>query len=147
MKMNPEIKRRWITALRSGKYPQGKGALHTVFPDSETFCCLGVLCELALNVGVAQSDVDEVRQFGIHTSRTISYFDPDDRNESESSLPTRGVLRWAGLNNIYGACVPKRDEYSGWWPEGVPTGAADLVTLNDAGVPFDKIADLIEREL
>lgn len=35
-------KDRWVAALRSGKYKQGFETLH---PD-DTFCCLGVLCDL-----------------------------------------------------------------------------------------------------
>lgn len=40
--MNPEIKTKWIAALRSGEFKQGQGKLRT----GDTFCCLGVLCEL-----------------------------------------------------------------------------------------------------
>lgn len=36
----------WTDALRGGKYKQGKGSLR---PTSKTFCCLGVLCDLADN--------------------------------------------------------------------------------------------------
>jgi hypothetical protein len=39
--MNPEIKQKWVDALRSGKYKQGIEELK----DSEgRYCCLGVLC-------------------------------------------------------------------------------------------------------
>lgn len=41
--MDFEIKRRWITALRSRKYKQGKCFLNA----NGKFCCQGVLCELA----------------------------------------------------------------------------------------------------
>jgi hypothetical protein len=41
-KMNPEVKARWVAALRSGEYKQGKGALRL----NNKFCCLGVLCDL-----------------------------------------------------------------------------------------------------
>lgn len=41
--MNPEWKKKWVEALRSGKYKQGKEAL--CFGDK--YCCLGVLCEIA----------------------------------------------------------------------------------------------------
>ena len=40
--MKSEIKQRWIEALRSGEYKQGKGRLHM----GDEFCCLGVLCEI-----------------------------------------------------------------------------------------------------
>lgn len=42
--MNPEIKQRWIEALRSGKYKQGKGRLKAA---DGALCCLGVLSELS----------------------------------------------------------------------------------------------------
>ena len=41
--MNQDIKTRWIAALRSGKYKQGRDGLKN---DDGTFCCLGVLCEV-----------------------------------------------------------------------------------------------------
>jgi hypothetical protein len=40
--MNPEIKAKWIAALRSGKYKQGQDGLKS----GDRFCCLGVLCEV-----------------------------------------------------------------------------------------------------
>lgn len=40
--MNAQIKARWIEALRSGNYQQGKGHLRT----GDAYCCLGVLCDL-----------------------------------------------------------------------------------------------------
>lgn len=40
--MNPEIKQRWVAALRSGEYKQGRNFL---FRDGR-HCCLGVLCDL-----------------------------------------------------------------------------------------------------
>lgn len=42
--MNPEIKQRWIDALRSGEYNQDKHSLKT----PKGFCCLGVLTDLYL---------------------------------------------------------------------------------------------------
>lgn len=41
--MNKEIKARWVEALRSGKYKQGKKCLRS---ESDTYCCLGVLCDI-----------------------------------------------------------------------------------------------------
>lgn len=40
--MNTEIKQKWLTALRSGEYKQGRGNLHY----KDEYCCLGVLCDL-----------------------------------------------------------------------------------------------------
>lgn len=41
--MNQEIKTRWLDALRSGEYQQG---LQKLRGEDDTFCCLGVLCDL-----------------------------------------------------------------------------------------------------
>jgi hypothetical protein len=40
--MNPQIKQKWVSALRSGEYQQGQLYLRT----NSGFCCLGVLCDL-----------------------------------------------------------------------------------------------------
>ncbi len=42
-KLDPEAKREWVEALRSGKYKQTKGALR----HGDAFCCLGVECEIS----------------------------------------------------------------------------------------------------
>jgi hypothetical protein len=42
--MDAELKAKWIAALRSGEYEQGKGNLRA---RNGTYCCLGVLCKVA----------------------------------------------------------------------------------------------------
>lgn len=42
MAMDADIKRKWVEALRGGKYEQGRGVLR----DGSAYCCLGVLCDL-----------------------------------------------------------------------------------------------------
>lgn len=42
--MNPEVKEKWVAALRSGKYKQVEGRLRSDTGDS--YCCLGVLCDV-----------------------------------------------------------------------------------------------------
>jgi hypothetical protein len=41
--MNPEIKQKWVEALRSGEYKQCRNVLRN---DAGEMCCLGVLREL-----------------------------------------------------------------------------------------------------
>ena len=41
--MTPELKAKWLAALRSGEYVQGTGH----FEKDRKFCCLGVLCKVA----------------------------------------------------------------------------------------------------
>jgi hypothetical protein len=43
--MNRTIKKKWINALRSGRFKQGNGCLRS----GEGHCCLGVLCEITGN--------------------------------------------------------------------------------------------------
>ncbi len=40
--MKPEVKTKWLAALRSGQYPQARGRLRS----SDGYCCLGVLCDI-----------------------------------------------------------------------------------------------------
>ena len=40
--MNPEVKAKWLAALRSKKYEQARGALRI----GDRFCCWGVLCDI-----------------------------------------------------------------------------------------------------
>jgi hypothetical protein len=41
--MDAALKAKWVAALRSGEYQQGKGK----FEHDGKFCCLGVLCKVA----------------------------------------------------------------------------------------------------
>lgn len=43
--MDKELKAKWVAALLGGEYAQGKGQLYK--PEDGTYCCLGVLCEVA----------------------------------------------------------------------------------------------------
>lgn len=83
MSMDPNIKRLWIEALRSGKYRQGRGFLHSL---NEEYCCLGVLCALAEERGVSKRS-DAIVLGG-------SVYAYDGRN---STLPS-AVRQWAGLD-------------------------------------------------
>ncbi len=41
-KLHQEFKRRWVEALRSGQYKQGRRMLYN--RETESYCCLGVGC-------------------------------------------------------------------------------------------------------
>lgn len=142
--MKKEIADLWVAALRSGKYKQGQKALR---PTNDTFCCLGVLCDIApKEVGTwSNKALDE--GFNYIGDIDNDEFDEDYRigegNEERVSLVEGGecpqaVQQWAGLNDSVGT------------PRG--TKAVDktlhsLATLNDDhGYTFDQIADLIERD-
>lgn len=131
-KLKPAIKARWVAALRSGKYIQGRGALHSTAPDR--FCCLGVLCELAVADGVVtpSPEGDMVEYVGLTGT---------DRN---SAVPPSPVITWA---------YEVQPAYSVEW-DLLPTALANelppdgtyLPSLNDSGnYTFGQIADLIEE--
>ena len=44
MSKDKKLLKKWVEALRSGRYKQGKGALCY---NKDKYCCLGVLCEVA----------------------------------------------------------------------------------------------------
>jgi len=63
----------WVVALRSGKYPQQKHALH----GPNGFCCLGVLAEISNVTTKIQED-----------DRYMFFFGPEYGDyESRTSLP------------------------------------------------------------
>jgi hypothetical protein len=46
--LNPNAKK-WVTALRSGRFKQGRSVLNQ---GDRALCCLGVACEVAIEAGV-----------------------------------------------------------------------------------------------
>lgn len=58
MAMNPEIKARWVAWLRANVDKQARGYLQRLDPSDHSpagFCCLGGLCEIAVQDGIIQS--------------------------------------------------------------------------------------------
>lgn len=144
-RMNPEVKRQWLEALRGGEYTQGASALSRVRDrdGNREYCCLGVLCDLAEKAGVVSSklpDQDYVnraldRDGDAGYNGDVFYSDPEGRFEEASSLPV-GVQEWAGL---------PRDPYV-FFSEDIENVA--LSELNDdVGEDFNQIADRIEESL
>ena len=56
-KLERNFKRRWVAALRSGKYKQAVSHLY----DGGGFCCLGVMCALR---GAKLNEMDQVAMPG-----------------------------------------------------------------------------------
>jgi hypothetical protein len=139
--MLPEPKRLVLEALRSDRFKQGRGYLAAP-ADWDTpgapihHCCLGVMCEVAIEAGV---DVERTERTG---SRVIAY----DQN---TSLPPRSVMGW-----LFGPDVAHRDitirvpvaDDRGSGEETVEL--TDLIDLNDdAEWTFEQIAQVIEDTL
>lgn len=79
-KMRPEVKKKWVAALRSGKYEQSTGALR----KEDGYCCLGVLCDLHRKTIKKKDCKWDLIDY--------SYFGHD------SLLPTE-VIAWARLDS------------------------------------------------
>lgn len=72
-KMDPEVKVKWLEALRSGKFTQGVGYLKTY---SGCNCCLGVLAEVnGVPSAPAPDDYEEGSYFYSFPDRERSEFD------------------------------------------------------------------------
>lgn len=125
--MKADVKRQWLEALRSGEYTQGQGYLSSSRnvsftsrkkPQGQTYCCLGVLCDLAVKAGVPVKTVVEA---GVTRYDGMMAYLPDS------------VLNWAGPRGLTnsGRVSPK----------------VLLSELNDKGVTFEEIANLIEENV
>lgn len=120
--MKPEIKQRWVNALRSGEYSQGRYQLRN---SENHFCCLGVLCDLYLK---------EQNKEWVKGEEQFSYLAPSvDGNSGE--VLTNDVIEWAGLKFHN--------------PELTIGNEQTVISdLNDSlGKTFEEIAQLIEAQL
>lgn len=118
-KMDPTIKTEWVAALRSGAYQQAKYKLRN---SDDGFCCLGVLCELAVQAKVIELPIQIYRGYTYGQSNAGGY---------TAQLPPV-VAQWAGItSNSYGS-KPEQN----------------LIHHNDDnhdGKTFKEIADIIEE--
>lgn len=128
---NRENMQKWVDALRSGEFKQGKGHLRV----NDTYCCLGVACELALRDGV-ELPVE------IHAAQCNHAVDLKEKHsggmyeyDGGSSVLPKQVSDWLGI----GVAHPlARDD------DGELRGVAELNDLH--GMDFNRIADAIEAE-
>jgi hypothetical protein len=126
--MKREVRDLWVAALRdTDTYPQTKGALH----NSDGYCCLGVLCEVAVKAGV-QIDVGP-----IPGNPDLIHYDGEVEH-----LPA-AVVDWAGLDTNNPVVLV--DDEDG---EETVQYERELVMLNDDWVwDFPSIANVIEAQL
>jgi hypothetical protein len=122
IELTPEQRERmllWVRALRSGEFRQGQGALVSFGHEGLAYCCLGVLCEVALANGL------EMKAERPTVIGTVGKYD-----DSSSFIPKK-VQEWMGIHDGDVELTYQRK-----------TTAA--VTLNDSmEATFDQIADAI----
>lgn len=129
----------WIRALKSGKYPQATGSLCRLSYDDDGnsrvagWCCLGVLCDLAIKDGVKMS---------------VSESGGQRCYDSENGTLPRAVQVWAGLDatnpllsdSAQGPCEACGNDHMIEKPGLTATAANDTKKLT-----FAEIADLVKK--
>lgn len=126
-KMNPQIKEKWVNALRSGNYEQNHdGRLR----NENGYCCLGVLCDLYAK--------ENDKEWGNYDAGSGEGYNFEDYND----FPPQSVIEWAGLSNENPAVEVVYDEEDEPFSDNEP-----LASLNDNGMSFNDIANLISSQL
>lgn len=138
--MNKDVADRWVAALRSGNYQQGRGALASRERDTskgelefgpDKYCCLGVLCEIALQERVPIETV-ESSPGNVIGPRSDQWMRSRSYDVATDFLPP-SVQSWAGMETNDG--TPTND-----------VGEPSLSDLNDDDhYSFSQIADFIEE--
>jgi hypothetical protein len=148
--MNSEVKKVWIDALRSGDYDQGLGQLHTMQNDIHAYCCLGVLCDLAIKSGIElEVKYDSTWENG---PKMFIY-------DGESGYLPEVVQQWAELDEvnpiifIENICNTEEEIYSicnriGDSENMLQEDLTYLISeFNDNGFSFEEIANIIDKTL
>lgn len=138
--MKKQIAKKWVKALRSGKYKQGKGYLKQFNSKNEPrHCCLGVLCEL----------YDQ--QMKKNHKKTLYTEEMEDKFSGTSfvrfdlvdgGLP-KVVREWADIINPLGDFIISDIDNQGY----IYDTKECLADLNDNGKKFSTIADIIEKNV
>ena len=110
--MNAGIKQLWLDALPH--YTQATGFLR----DGDTFCCLGVLCDIAEQDGVGRWEGETFKSNDCMSNQVL----------------ITPVIEWSGLNLNTG--FMNFDDRHGL--------SVSLTSANDGGCTFAQIADLIK---
>lgn len=127
--MNQRIKKIWLEALRSGEYKKGVGCLRA---NDNTFCCLGVLCDLYAKEHPSQviwstPDINGHKEFRIGIYSV------------EKGILPKDVARWAELKFRSPSIKPTTADNG--------TLNLYLTSLNDNCTTFDKVIKVIEEQL
>ena len=132
--MNKEIKAEWLKRLRSGEYQQAKKQLHTQDDTGDSFCCLGVLCDMHR----------EMTQDGYWRSTEYTWYYHTDEDEDNATLPM-SVYEWAGLDdecpNVF-IHTPQEGTIAVYNDGGYSRNDKEIIEPHT----FSEIADIIEEQ-
>ena len=129
--MNPDIKVKWLEALRSGRFQQARHYLKITSPGQPAgYCCLGVLAEI---LGVP-STIHPEPPHSMWPHNIIAF----GVNKDTAVLPIEARAAAGVTGGDW--CLPYPVYYHGH-------NLDSLAELNDNGMPFNEIADIIEAQL
>lgn len=128
--MDEQIKQDWIGALKSGEYTQGTHCLN----NGTGMCCLGVLTDLYRKKHGGEWEPREGVPLLVLTGA----------EDEDMALPIQ-VRTWAKMESSVPMLPFLNREYEGM--KNLSYDKTNIAELNDSGVPFNQIADLIEAFL
>jgi len=128
--MRKEIADKLVSALRSGEYSQTTGRLR----DGDSYCCLGVLCDIAVKEGVIQPWELVKVSYGYRYGFNVPVVESEGETYNESSVLPYEVRIWAGMKHANGS-------YDNVYSSETESLSSD----NDNGASFYEISYTIER--
>lgn len=147
--MNPQVKEMWVKALRSGEYQQGRGELITMTDEHTKYCCLGVLCDLAMKEGIV--NLQPATRYTQYEQRIRNFFGTEHEHNNglaKFEILPPSVVHWAGLEDSNPAVYSVRPEFEDDAEEQEDKYLVQMAELNDEyGYPFEILAKLIEEQL
>ena len=131
--MNKQIKQQWINALRSGEYNQCKLRSKK---DDNSYCALGVLCDLYAKEHNIQWEVKQDEDYKIY-----ALF-------GQQTVLPHEVINWAGMYSRLGAYTEKNTRevrFLLFFKRKVKEETrTTIIVQNDCcGKSFNEIADII----
>lgn len=131
--MKQNIMKKWVKALRSGKFKQGIGTLKQYNRKEQVkYCCLGVLCELYNQEMKKKKKKTLPETTEDYNSQFIDWSKCTTFGDKAFDLP-KEVMKWSGVETSTGQL---------WYTLG---DLPSLSSLNDAGKKFKTIANIIEK--
>ncbi len=133
MKFKENIRKRWVAALRSGNYKQGKRRLRV----EDRFCCLGVLCDIVkYDIGLQWKEHNR-------EGNAVPTAKPNDMTYKIGTSGI-GLLPKEVTEYVFelepGEPLPHGDICAGKY-------ARSLAEMNDRGSSFEEVAQLIEERI
>lgn len=140
--MNKENVAKLVAALRSGEYEQGRNSLRT---RGDSYCCLGVACDIS---GLGKWEKREsALSFDFTDWEYVIRDSNGEKVASDSSTLPAPVAQWLGMAVDGEFYLP--DAQIRWDTQEANTDRhnllVELTSLNDEGMPFEQIADILEH--